>query len=178
MTTRRQAFDMTHQNKRGFTVVPPGRYPVEVVGWEMHTKANENEVHWIDLRILTGKFENQTLRYFHTVTSAPESPGYFTRMVKDLGLIKDDDRTSEGEHGFEIEYGPVKDTPSEDQVEDVLSIVPMGQEEGRSVLGVKGTAVVINRKVGGDTEHSVQYLNAYEDSDPAEDSGEEDRAWV
>jgi len=179
--------DMTNQNEQGFTVLPAGRYISEITGWQEHVKKNNNEVHWIDLRIMDGDFEGETLRYFQTITEQPRSLGFFSRMIRDLALISEEDRTPEGQLGFKLQYGPdlEVDRSDETKVRDVIAVLPNGDEdEARKVIGCQCVAVVeqtTEERKGhpqeGKTIHQVAFLNAYDGSGPETTSGD-DRTWI
>jgi len=161
-------FDFTNTSDQGFTVLPPDRYDVRSVEWWLRKKEDTgNIVIDMDMEVISGDYEGETVRNFHAITQQESTKGFLLRMLKALGIVEDGDRGKNGELKVEFIYG---DEDDNGRVE-VTAVEVNGEE--REVEGREAIAVVTKRpdQATGETRTGIARL---EPAGPGSDDDEED----
>ena len=160
-------FDFTDVSDSGFVVVPEGTYPAQLEITTVRIKQETgNTIYELDFMLLSGDHKGQTVRYFHTVNS--EDPAnarrYFYRLLKTLGILRDDDRGADGILSAKAQYASKPDGTGRRRVS---AIVING--EARELAGAKAQVVITHRASQADpevTQHWVSRVTPAKDVEP------------
>lgn len=140
MMTKDLTFDFTNYNEDGFLQIPAGRYDVVTQPWKYRTSESGNPVFHIDVEFTGGQFKGETMRYFHTIMPEEWSKGAFLRMLKEIGVVKQDDHKK----GEKLTVIPLLGETDEREFTEVTHIEVNGDK--RTVDGRKAVAVIVPGK--------------------------------
>ncbi len=133
-------FYMDDVNEQGFASIPVGEYAVAVgEWWYRHKEDTGNYVIDMDLHIVDGEYEGETMRNFHAIAidkegnATAKTKGFLYQMLKAFGFVDEKPDKIEFIYGDEDDDGRV----------EIISVEVDGKEV--DVAGKTALAVVTSR---------------------------------
>lgn len=147
-------FSFDDVNESGFVVIRPGRYIGKVTDWRFYTNEDTgNDLFQIEFELVGGDYAGETIRMWRRVDKSTRTSLF--RLYKNLGLIRDGDRTDDDKLNVTALFG---ETDDKGKVA-ITKLVVNGEE--RPVIGAKATLVIVeDRNQDGEKTHSIKYVDA------------------
>lgn len=145
--------NLTNTGDGDFTLLPVGRYKVEVDNVYHRISENGNTVFDIDLLIRGDKYNDFKLRLFQTITENAFTKDKWTKTLKAIGVVLESDFTADS--GLVVEF---IEGDEDDRGRTEVIAVKVGDTR-RTFKGKRAFAEVVHREDRNDTTKKVHWVD-------------------